>query len=65
MTLDALRSASGTMGGKRALAAALAGLERDPDGAAAGALAVLIAMTVAEFLGHPPRHPRIAAEDPV
>lgn len=38
MTLDALRSASGTMGGKRALAAALAGLERDPDGAAAQAL---------------------------
>lgn len=31
----------------------------------AGALAVLIAMTVAEFIGHPPRHPRIAAEDPV
>ncbi len=38
MTLDALRSASGTMGGKRALAAALAGLERDPDGAAAQVL---------------------------
>ena len=38
MTLDALRSASGTMDGKRALAAALAGLERDPDGAATQAL---------------------------
>ena len=38
MTLDALRGASGTMGGKRALAAALAGLERDPDGEAAQAL---------------------------
>ena len=38
MTLDALRSAAGTAGGKRALAAALAGLERDPDGAAAQAL---------------------------
>jgi LAO/AO transport system kinase len=38
MTLDALRSASGTMDGKRALAAALAGLERDPDGEAAQAL---------------------------
>lgn len=38
MTLDALRSAAGTAGGKRALAAALAGLERDPDSAAAQAL---------------------------
>ncbi|MBN9515601.1 MAG: ATP/GTP-binding protein [Alphaproteobacteria bacterium] len=38
MTLDALRSAVGTTGGKRALAAALAGLERDPDGEAAQAL---------------------------
>ncbi|WP_020697293.1 ArgK/MeaB family GTPase [Reyranella massiliensis] len=38
MTLDALRSASGTTDGKRALAAALAGLERDPDGAATQAL---------------------------
>lgn len=38
MTLDALRSASGTMDGKRALAAALAGLERNPDGAATQAL---------------------------
>lgn len=38
MTLDALRSAIGTTGGKRALAAALAGLERDPDGEAAQAL---------------------------
>ncbi len=38
MTLDALRSASGTMDGKRALAAALAGRERDPDGAATQAL---------------------------
>ena len=38
MTLDALRSAAGTAGAKRALAAALAGLERDPDGEAAQAL---------------------------
>lgn len=38
MTLDALRSAADTAGAKRALAAALAGLERDPDGEAAQAL---------------------------
>ncbi len=38
MTLDALRSAIGTTGGKRALAATLAGLERDPDGEAAQTL---------------------------
>ena len=29
----------------------------------AGALAVLISMTVAEILGHPPRTPRLVAEE--
>ncbi|MBS0537438.1 MAG: methylmalonyl Co-A mutase-associated GTPase MeaB [Proteobacteria bacterium] len=38
MTLDALRPSAEGGGGKRALAAALAGLERDPDGAEAQAL---------------------------